>query len=95
MPPAPQVWPVRSYLIGNGRLYLSLMADGSILEWEPLVQTGYLNQPDRELETANGGVGPDGRHPQAPETVQGTPGDGLNGITPCMQPHRSTGPLIC
>ncbi len=43
---------VRSYLIRNGHLHLALMADGGILEWEPLVQTGFLNQPDRELETA-------------------------------------------
>jgi heat shock protein HslJ len=43
---------VRSYLIRNGRLHLALMADGGILEWEPLIQTGYLSQPDRELESA-------------------------------------------
>jgi para-nitrobenzyl esterase len=29
-------WPhVRSYLIRDGRLYLSLMADGGVLEFEP------------------------------------------------------------
>ena len=27
---------VRSYLLKDGRLYLSLMADGGIFEWEPL-----------------------------------------------------------
>jgi heat shock protein HslJ len=26
---------VRSYLLSNGRLYLSLLADGGILVWEP------------------------------------------------------------
>jgi hypothetical protein len=27
---------VRSYLLKDGKLYLSLMADGGIFEWEPL-----------------------------------------------------------
>ena len=27
---------IRSYLLKDGRLYLSLMADGGIYEWEPL-----------------------------------------------------------
>jgi heat shock protein HslJ len=33
---AAQVQFIRSYLIRNGRLYLSLMADGGIYAWEPL-----------------------------------------------------------
>ncbi len=41
---------VRSYLIRNGHLHLALMADGGILEWEPLLQSG--RQSDRELEAA-------------------------------------------
>jgi heat shock protein HslJ len=49
---AAQIPYVRSYLIRNGHLHLALMADGGILEWEPLIQTGFLNQPDRELESA-------------------------------------------
>ncbi len=41
---------VRSYLIRNGHLHLALMADGGILEWEPLLQSD--RQSDRELEAA-------------------------------------------
>jgi hypothetical protein len=49
---ATQIPYVRSYLIRNGHLHLSLFADGGILEWEPLIRPGYLRQPDRKLETA-------------------------------------------
>jgi hypothetical protein len=40
-------------------------------------------------------MGSDGHHPQPPETVQGIPGDGLRGLSPCMLLHRSRGLLTC
>lgn len=47
---------VRGYSLRDGRLHLSLMADGGILVWEPLTQAGvgvpYRNTPDPALEAA-------------------------------------------
>ena len=45
---------VRSYLLQDGRLYLSLMADGGIYAWEPNSPTGvsFTTEPDAELEEA-------------------------------------------
>jgi hypothetical protein len=51
---ARQLGYVRGYLLRDGRLFLSLMADGGILVWEPLAQAGvpYSAKPDRALEAA-------------------------------------------
>ena len=47
---APQV---RGYLLKNGRLHLSLMADGGILVWEPAdIEAPFLDTPDAALEAA-------------------------------------------
>jgi hypothetical protein len=45
---------VRGYSLRNGRLHLSLMADGGILVWEPLAAAGvpYRNTPDPALGAA-------------------------------------------
>jgi heat shock protein HslJ len=43
---------VRSFLLKDGRLYLSLMADGGIFAWEPLPAVSFETTPDRELESA-------------------------------------------
>jgi heat shock protein HslJ len=45
---------VRGYLLRDGRLHLSLMADGGILVWEPLASGGvaYRNTADQALEAA-------------------------------------------
>ncbi len=44
---------VRSYLLKDGRLHLSLLADGGILVWEPLRLEGQASRsPDRKLEAA-------------------------------------------
>ena len=45
---------VRGYLLRDGRLHLSLMADGGILVWEPLASDGvaYRNAADPALEAA-------------------------------------------
>ena len=43
---------VRSYLNKNGRLYLSLMADGGIYVWEPIAEQAFQTQPDSAIETA-------------------------------------------
>lgn len=43
---------VRSYLLRDGRLYLSLMADGGIYVWEPGSDIPFMVTPDRELEAA-------------------------------------------
>lgn len=43
---------VRSYLLKDGRLYLSLMADGGIYAWEPDTDTAFLTTPDKVLEAA-------------------------------------------
>jgi heat shock protein HslJ len=46
---------VRSYLLKDGRLYLTLMADGGIYAWEPLdgkPEVPFETKPDPELEAA-------------------------------------------
>jgi len=43
---------VRGYLLKDGKLYLSLMADGGIFTWEPLVEAPYLAKADAAIETA-------------------------------------------
>ena len=43
---------VRSYLLQDGRLYLSLMADGGIYAWEPDTEEPFRTDPDAELEAA-------------------------------------------
>lgn len=43
---------VRSYLMKDGRLYLSLMADGGIQVWEPHAEAPFRTEPDPELEAA-------------------------------------------
>lgn len=47
---ASQTEHVRSYLLKDDRLFLSLKADGGIWVWEPLTQ--YNNQPNRLIEAA-------------------------------------------
>ena len=50
---AAQLGYVRSYLLKDGRLYLSLMADGGILEWEPhSADVPFKTEPDKALEAA-------------------------------------------
>ncbi len=44
---------VRSYLLKDGRLHLSLLADGGILVWQPLKEEGRASRtPDPKLEAA-------------------------------------------
>lgn len=43
---------VRSYLLKDGRLHLSLMADAGIQVWEPLGDVPFAPTPDPELEAA-------------------------------------------
>jgi len=44
---------IRSYLLKDGRLYLSLMADGGIYAWEPLTAgTAFLTKPNPVIEQA-------------------------------------------
>jgi hypothetical protein len=43
---------VRSYLLKDGRLYLSLMADGGIFVWEPHAEELFQTKPDPDLESA-------------------------------------------
>ena len=43
---------VRSYLLKDGRLHLSLMADGGILVWEPNLGAAFETTPDKDLESA-------------------------------------------
>ncbi|PWT94601.1 MAG: hypothetical protein C5B55_02420 [Blastocatellia bacterium] len=45
---------VRSYIIKNGHLFLSLKADGGIYEFEPLVSTSSLAREKWELIEVNG-----------------------------------------
>jgi heat shock protein HslJ len=49
---AAQAGYVRSYLLRDGRLNLSLMADGGIQVWEPLRDGSFQVKPDPELEAA-------------------------------------------
>ena len=50
---------VRSYLLKDGRLYLSLMADGGIYVWEPYGEEPFETKPDKDLEAAILRVSPD------------------------------------
>ncbi len=43
---------VRGYLLKDGRLYLSLMADGGIYAWEPNPDEPFQTEPDTDLEAA-------------------------------------------
>ncbi len=43
---------VRGYLVRDGRLYLSLMADGGILAWQPYEEHEFRTEPDERLEQA-------------------------------------------
>lgn len=43
---------VRSYLLKDGRLYLTLMADGGIYVWEPNAGELFQTKPDADLEAA-------------------------------------------
>jgi heat shock protein HslJ len=43
---------VRGYLLVDGRLYLSLMADGGILAWQPYEEHDFRTEPDEKLEAA-------------------------------------------
>jgi heat shock protein HslJ len=43
---------VRGYLLKDGRLYLSLMADGGIFAWEPITEEPFETEPDANLEAA-------------------------------------------
>jgi hypothetical protein len=60
-PLARQLPYVRGYLLRDGRLNLSLLADGGILIWEPRAAAGpgYSNRPDPALETAILAASPD------------------------------------
>lgn len=52
---------VRSYLLRDGRLHLSLMADGGIYTWEPDRSIGARTDPSPELEDALRRAEPDYR----------------------------------
>lgn len=41
---------VSSYLLNDGKLYLSLMADGGIYEWAPVHTAGTVQDPDRMVK---------------------------------------------
>lgn len=43
---------IRSYLLKDGRFYLSLMADGGIYVWEPHTDQAFQTKPDPILEEA-------------------------------------------
>ncbi len=60
-PLARQLPYVRGYLLRDGRLNLSLLADGGILIWEPRASAGpgYSNRPDPALEAAILAASPD------------------------------------
>lgn len=49
---AAQATYVRSYLLKDGRLYLSLFADGGIFVWEPHRDVPFLTTPDTGVEAA-------------------------------------------
>lgn len=50
---------VRSYLLKDGRLYLSLMADGGIFVWRPLTDEPFRTEPNPGLEAAILAANPD------------------------------------
>ena len=50
---------IASYLLKDGYLYLSLMADGGIYAWEPLTEVPFETAPDKGLEAAILDASPD------------------------------------
>jgi heat shock protein HslJ len=76
-PLARQLPYVRGYLLRDGRLNLSLLADGGILIWEPRAGAGpsYGNRPDPALEAAMLAASPDLRR------ALGTAGGGMGRIS--------------
>jgi heat shock protein HslJ len=44
---------IRSYLLKDGKLYLSLMADGGIYVWEPKPNTNDLNISSNNMQTSD------------------------------------------
>lgn len=52
---------VRGYLFKDGKLYLSLMADGGIFVWELQREAPFLNKPDAAIEQAILAASPDYR----------------------------------
>ncbi len=52
---------ISSYLLKDGKLYLSLMADGGIYAWEPHVEQPLLVDPDPAIEQAVRHAAPDYR----------------------------------
>ncbi|MEA5442008.1 META domain-containing protein [Cyanobium gracile] len=68
---------VRGYLLRDGRLNLSLLADGGILIWEPRPVAGpaYSNRPDPALEAAILAASPDLRR------ALGSAGGGMGRIS--------------
>ena len=50
---------VRSFLLEDGRLFLSLMADGGIFVWEPHDEVALATEPDARLEAAILAASPD------------------------------------
>jgi len=49
---AAQLAYVRGYLLKQGRLYLSLMADAAIIAWDPIEGVPFETVPDPEIEAA-------------------------------------------
>ncbi len=43
---------IRSYLLRDDKLYLSLMADGGVYVWEPHKDTSFRTEPNEAIETA-------------------------------------------
>lgn len=50
---------VRGYLLKDGKLYLSLMADGGVFAWEPHAETPYIDKSDAAIEQAILNANPD------------------------------------
>ena len=50
---------IRGYLLRNGRLHLSLMADGGIYSWEPMDEVPFQTEPDPAIEAAILAASPD------------------------------------
>lgn len=50
---------VRGFLLRDGRLYLSLMADAGVYAWQPQSPAAFESQPDPELEAAVLAASPD------------------------------------
>jgi hypothetical protein len=50
---------IRGYLLRDGRLHLSLMADGGIYTWEPVDEAPFRTEPDPRIESAILAASPD------------------------------------